>query len=124
MSRSALAMRTNVLYNKTADMIAAVRGIWFVCICRGEGELKFVSKDIDAIAVFINGEKPQPFKFRYHENDESIEIRVGKVISSAEEHFAGQKAYVYECQSFIRGTLHRYQLKYILDDAKWMLYKI
>lgn len=87
--------------------------------------MKIVAKPIDTIVVFKNGSKPLPYKFKYREADESSrEIYVGKILLSQEQRIAGQRAYVYDCQSLIEGIEKRYQLKYLISECRWELYKI
>ncbi len=87
--------------------------------------MKLVSKPIDAVVVFSGTKKPVPYRFKYVEQDGSrTEVRVDKIISSEETRPAGRRTYVYECQSLIRGVERRYQLKYVLEEARWELYKI
>ena len=87
--------------------------------------MKIISKPIDAIVVFRCGNKPLPYKFRYREQDSSDkEVYVGKIIYSQQQRIAGQTAYVYDCQSEIDGIQKRYQLKYLISDCRWELYKM
>ena len=87
--------------------------------------MKIVSKPIDAIVVFRGKNKPQPYKFRYTEsNGESREIVVEKILLSYEQKLAGIKTLVYECQSDIDDYERRYQLKYLISECRWELYKI
>ncbi|MCQ2561071.1 MAG: hypothetical protein MJ186_03395 [Clostridia bacterium] len=87
--------------------------------------MKIVAKPIDTIVVFKCGSKPLPYKFKYREKDETTrEIYVGKILVSQEQRIAGQRAYVYDCQSEIEGIEKRYQLKYLISDCRWELYKI
>jgi len=37
---------------------------------------------------------------------------------------AGKESIVYHCQSFIGDMEKRYELKYIISECRWVLYKI
>ena len=87
--------------------------------------MKVVAKPIDAIVVFRGRGKPLPYKFRYTESDgERREIIVDRIILVDEQRIAGSRSLVYDCQSDIDDHERRYQLKYIVNDCRWELYKI
>ena len=87
--------------------------------------MKVVAKPIDAIVVFRGKNKPLPYKFRYTENGgESREVVVDRIILVEEQRIAGSKSLIYDCQSDIDDYERRYQLKYIIGDCRWELYKI
>ena len=87
--------------------------------------MKVVSRPVDAIVVFKGKNKPLPYKFRYTESDgQSREIMVDRIILIDEQKFAGSRSIVYDCQSAIDDYERRYQLKYIVNDCRWELYKI
>lgn len=88
--------------------------------------MKILAKPIEAAVFFIKDkEKPQPVKFRYCDDD-GIEhtIKVGKVLVSDETKIAGIRAYKYLCQSEIDGSIKLYELKYLISDCRWELYKM
>jgi hypothetical protein len=87
--------------------------------------MKIVASPIDVIATFSREGKPSPYKFRYIEKDaESMEIRIDKVISTEKQKLAGIESIVYTCQSEIDGIMRMYELKYIIGQHRWELYKI
>ncbi len=87
--------------------------------------MKIVSQPIDAVVIFRGTARPVPFRFRYAEPDGSVSvITVGKILSTEERRTAGQRSYLYDCQSEIDGIERRYQLKFLLQEARWVLYKI
>ena len=87
--------------------------------------MKIVAKPIDALVVFKGTEKPIPCRFKYKEADETVrEVRIGKILVTEEQRIAGQRTFLYECQSEIDGVMKRYQLKYLVQEARWVLYKI
>ena len=90
-----------------------------------EGRLKVLAKFIDAIVVFRGANRPLPYKFRYRdESGEAREFLVDTVINVREQTVAGITSLLYECQSRIDGVDRRYQLRYIVPECKWMVYKI
>ena len=87
--------------------------------------MKLLMRPIDAIVVFRGSGKPLPYKFRYTEsNGECREIRVDRIILVDEQRIAGSRSLVYDCQSDIDDCERRYQLKYLVNDCRWELYKI
>ena len=64
--------------------------------------MKLLMKPIDAIVVFKGSGKPLPYKFRYTDTEGiSREVYVKRILTAAEEKFAGIPVYVYDCQSDI-----------------------
>ena len=87
--------------------------------------MKLRGRPIDAIVVFKGTERPLPYKFKYTDDSgECRQIMVGKIICVDERHIAGAKSYIYDCQSMIGDDEKRYQLKYMVDQCRWVLYKI
>lgn len=87
--------------------------------------MKIVAKPVDAIAVFKGSGHPRPYKFRLRNADGSgQEVRVDQVISAEERRVAGIQTIVYDCQSTVDGVQKRYQLKYLVRECRWELYKI
>ena len=87
--------------------------------------MEIVCKPIDVIAVFNVECMPVPYKFKCTERGcRNAEVKVDRIIYSEKQHIAGQNSYIYECVSTVGGVQTRYQLKYVLAEAKWLLYKI
>ena len=87
--------------------------------------MKLLMKPIDAIVVFKGSGKPLPYKFRYTDTEGvSREVYVKRILTAAEEKFAGIPVYVYDCQSDIGGAEKRYQLKYFIPECRWELFKL
>ena len=87
--------------------------------------MKLLMKPIDAIVVFKGSGKPLPYKFRYTDTEGiSREVYVKRILTAAEEKFAGIPVYVYACQSDIGGAEKRYQLKYFIPECRWELFKL
>lgn len=87
--------------------------------------MKILSEPIDAIVKFKGREKPNPFKFLYRDRDGiAHEIKIDKIISVEETQIAGIRAYIYLCQSQIDDTCKLYELKYLISDCRWELYKM
>ncbi|MGI6211302.1 MAG: hypothetical protein ACOYJJ_01830 [Anaerovoracaceae bacterium] len=87
--------------------------------------MKIVARPVDMIAVFYEGKRPMPWRFRYLDpGGELVTVQVDRVISTEDRRIAGISTYNYCCQSRIRSEERRYELKYFLKDARWELYKI
>ena len=87
--------------------------------------MKIVARPVEAVAVFYRGEYPEPRKIRYEDWDGVRKtISVDKILESEPLRFGSVEFILYRCQSFVCGRDVRYELKYILRDARWELYKI
>ena len=87
--------------------------------------MKILAEPIDAIVKFKGKEKPTPYKFRYSDKDENYhEIKIDKILMVEETKLAGIKSIIYLCQSEIEGVAKLYELKYIISDYRWELYKM
>ncbi len=87
--------------------------------------MKIIGDEIDVIVKFKRKNKPQPLKFSIGEEGEAIRvIRVDKILYSEEEKLAGLRSYVYRCQSMIDGEEKLFELKYYIQDCRWVLHKI
>jgi len=89
--------------------------------------VKILAEPIDAVVTFkADGEgKPRPYKFRYKDKDFNYyEIKIGRIFSVEETRIAGIRSLVYKCSSVIRGVEKLYEIKYIINECRWELYKI
>lgn len=86
--------------------------------------MKVLMKPIEMIAWFTEAGKPRPIKFKFVYTDDCITIKVGKIITIDEEKIAGNRMYLYKCQSIIENVEKIYELKYEINTCKWFLFKI
>jgi hypothetical protein len=87
--------------------------------------VKILAEPIDAIVKFKGTEKPMPYKFRYNDGDgRTHEVKVDRVLVCDETKLAGVRALVYRCQSMLDGEERLYELKYLIHDCRWELYKM
>ncbi|NTW72480.1 MAG: hypothetical protein HGA49_09595 [Eubacteriaceae bacterium] len=86
--------------------------------------MKVVSREIEMIAWFKKTDMPVPVKFRIESESKNSTIKIDKVIQAVEEKLAGNRMYVYRCQSIIGDRERIYELKYEIGTCKWFLFKI
>ena len=88
--------------------------------------MKILAEPIDEIVKFTKGKAhPNPYKFRFtDEEHRNHEIKIDKIITVTESKLAGIQSIIYLCQSEIDGVAMLYELKYLVTDCKWILYKI
>ena len=87
--------------------------------------MKILAKDIRMIAVFDDGRNiPRPLKFMLVQEDGPFVVRVDKIISNERRRTGGIDCFVYCCQSIIGDREVRYELKYIIAECRWQLYKM
>lgn len=80
---------------------------------------------IEMIAWFTLEGIPSPIRYKIASEDASnIVVKVGRVITRSEEKLAGNRMFIFRCQSEINGLLKLFELKYELNTCKWYLYKI
>lgn len=85
--------------------------------------MRTVAIDIEMICHFSK-DGITPLRFRYQEGDSYKVIKVDKVITRSTEKLCGNIALIFDCQSVIDGVEKLYQLKYIVSDMKWIIFKI
>lgn len=84
-----------------------------------------VAKPINTIIVFEESKYPMPYRFRYVDDKGTAQdVYVDKFINIEEKKIAGIRTINYSCQSRIGGRDIRYELKYVIDDPRWELYKM
>ena len=87
--------------------------------------MKIVAKQIDMIAKFNREKVPVPYKFRYEQpSGEYLEIKIDKILAIESRRLAGIETIIYTCQSEVEGEVRMYELKYIIGQYRWELYKI
>ncbi|MBB6217263.1 hypothetical protein HNQ80_003382 [Anaerosolibacter carboniphilus] len=87
--------------------------------------MKIVAKPIDVLAKFNKEGVPTPIKFKIvGEAEAEVAIKVDRVLTRELEKLAGNKMFIFRCQSAINGVEKVYELKYGLETCKWMLFKI
>jgi len=76
------------------------------------------------IADFDEKGVPTPLRFKVEEGGAAHVVKVDKVISSEAVRPAGMDAFVFRCQSEVRGVMKQYELIYRVKPHQWELYKI
>lgn len=87
--------------------------------------MKIVAEPIDALVLFKSKEKPMPYRFKFTDKEGvRMEVKIDKILYTEENKLAGVRAFIYNCQSRIGNEEKRYELKYIVADCRWEIYKI
>lgn len=87
--------------------------------------MKIVAKPIDMIATFSDNKKRIPYKFKFFQDSgDKTEVLVDKIVSVEESRIAGIDTLIYTCESKVLDETRLYQLKYIIRQYRWELYKI
>ena len=91
--------------------------------------MKIIAKPIKTLAVFqYDDGTPMPYKFKIKgagcDADEETTVTVGSVLRIDKTRIAGKESIVYHCQSIIDDLEKRYELKYIIPECRWVLYKM
>jgi len=87
--------------------------------------MKVLAKPIEMIAWFTTDGSPRPVRFKIKNDDESESvIKVDRVLSKDLEKLAGNKMFLFRCQSLIDNVAKLYELKYEINTCKLFLYKM
>lgn len=88
--------------------------------------MKIIAKPIRMIAVFWPDKSaPIPYKFKYEDRDGKITtVKIDKILYNYTSHVVGVESIIYQCQSHIDGIDIRYEIKYLIANCQWILYKI
>ena len=87
--------------------------------------MKIIAEPIDALVMFRGRDDPRPYKFRYYDRTDAVhEVKIDRVLQVDKTKTGGIKALVYRCQSEIDSISVLYELKYLIDDYRWELYKM
>lgn len=86
--------------------------------------MKVVAKEIEVICWFDKSGVIMPIKMRYENPEGGNEVvKIDKVITRTNETYCGNKAIIIDCQSLIDGIEKRYELKFFIEEHKWLLWK-
>ena len=87
--------------------------------------MKILAEPVDALVFFHKGEIPAPYKFKYVlPSGERETVYVDKILEAEEQKIAGIRSFIYKCQSVMGEEIKRYELKYIIEECRWELYKM
>lgn len=85
--------------------------------------MKVVAKPIDMIAFFKEDGIIEPIRFRMKEDEQEV-IKIDRIQCRREEKVAGIRVKVFTCCSIINGIEKLFEIKYYVDNCKWILFKI
>lgn len=89
--------------------------------------MKILAEPIDAIVTFRaeGGKNPRPYKFRFKDRDERYyEIKIEKIFNVEKWRITGRNSLVYKCSSTVNGVEKLYEIRYIIEECRWELYKM
>ncbi len=87
--------------------------------------MKCINKEVEMVAWFGKKGQLTPSRFRLEkENGELVVIKIDKIINQEKLKLAGSLSFKYTCQSEIRGEHRLFELRYYVDQVKWVLFKI
>lgn len=86
--------------------------------------MKVVAKPVEMISYTDKEGMLRPIRFRIETEDSYKVIKINTVLHTELEKLAGNKMYVFRCQSNVNGVEKIFELKLELDSCRWMLYKI
>ena len=86
--------------------------------------MKVLSKPIEMIAHFDKNGKIKPIRFKIEENNICKVVKIEKIISTDKEKLCGNISYVFTCNVIIDGILKICEIKYLIEECKWIIFKI
>ena len=87
--------------------------------------MKTYMKTIKMISLSEENGVLTPLKFQMRsKEDECITVKISNILLRNEEKLAGNKMFIYRCQSEVNGILKVFELKYEVSTCKWYLYKV
>lgn len=87
--------------------------------------MKIVAKPIKTIAIFDYDGTITPCKFKFKKSmTEEIEVVVEDILYSERHKIAGVDSIMYRCVNFVDNKRILYELKYLQNQCRWILYRI
>lgn len=86
--------------------------------------MKLLNQEIDMISWTSKEGIVTPVRFRMVENNESIVIKIGRILQTEQTLFGGTPTLHYRCSSIIGGTEKIYELSCNCGNQKWLLKKM
>ncbi len=66
----------------------------------------------------------RPVKYRIIEGEETIVVRIDKVLTRGEEKFEGYRELIFGCQGAINGYMKDFELKYRVSVCQWFFFRM
>jgi len=86
--------------------------------------MRILMQPIEMIAWFTIEGIPNPIRYKLTSDDaSSIVVKIDRIVTRSEEKLAGNRMFIFRCQSEVDGLLKLFELKYELSTCKWYLYK-
>lgn len=82
--------------------------------------MKIYMTPIEVLAHFDTTGKPRPYRLTL----DGKELKIEQVISVTEEKLAGNRMFIFSCQSEINGELKPFEIKFELNTCRWLLWKM
>ena len=87
--------------------------------------MKIIAKPVKTIAVFDYDGTITPCKFKYKKSmDEEKEVVVENILFSERHKIAGVDSIMYRCENYVENQNILYELKYLQNQCRWILYRI
>lgn len=86
--------------------------------------MKVIAQYIEMIAHFKEDGSIIPIKFRIYEDAELKVVKIDKIQECKIEKLCGNKMLVYTCCGIVNGINKMFEIKYDIEQTKWMLFKI
>ena len=86
--------------------------------------MKVLSQNIEVICHFDKVGKIKPIRFKIEEDSGCKVIKIEKIITTDLQKQCGNRVYVFTCMVVIDGIQKICEIKYIIEDCRWLLFKI
>lgn len=86
--------------------------------------MKVVNKNIEMIALFKEGE-PRPIRLRITDEMGELQVyRIDQILSKGIKKVDNQNIWAFNCFIIVNGMKRLCEIRYILSETRWVLYKI
>lgn len=87
--------------------------------------MNVINKNIEMISVFTPEGEPKPIRFRVSNEMEELQVyKIEKIISKGMQVINKQSIWIFNCLIIMNGLQRLCEIRYILAETKWILYKI
>lgn len=88
--------------------------------------MRILAHPIDVVFLTSKDGTITPLKFRYEHPEKGTEntYNIDAVLDTKDNNMAGEKSRIFTCECVVGEKKVLFELKYALQSAKWVLYRI
>lgn len=87
--------------------------------------MDIVNQDVEMISLFKSDGEPKPIRLRIADETGELQVYpIQKILSKGIKKIDKQNIWVFNCLIIINGMQRLCEIRYILSETKWVLYRI